>query len=105
MDALAQSSLWVAANVFVMLVYRVGTSFSWPTQTNEGPVTTGGDAFIWAFLALPVLGLYFIINFVWLFLIVKRRNWPNLVVFLLTAGAWLCLLTIEIIIRRQATLY
>jgi hypothetical protein len=103
--SLKKSQGWVIANFSGLLCYFALTSLSWPTQTNEGPITTGNDAMIWGLLAFPILAIFVVSNSAWLTLIVWRKNWRTIPAWLLVVIIWTSTLVIEMYIRRQATPY
>ncbi len=63
-----------------------------PTITDEGPIETGSEAIMWGFFAFPILIAFFVINFVWLALILwkvyKHKDRKRLKAWLLIAIAW-----------------
>jgi len=103
--SIQKSWRWLLANFVGGLSYLIAASFSMPTDTNEGPITTGNDAFSWFFLAFPILGIFAVCNIGWLFQIVFHKDWKSLPSWLCVFVIWCCLLWVEIYLRRQATPY
>jgi hypothetical protein len=73
---------WIFLNVTLMVAFNAVTLLVMPTQTNEGPVLTGGDMLILGALVLPVYALAILVNLIWLIAIVWKRKWH-------AGGAWL----------------
>ncbi|RRA47341.1 hypothetical protein [Acidipila sp. EB88] len=71
-----------ALNALGAMFYVYAASFSWvmPQECAAGLRTITGEPITWAVAILPILSLFFLINFVWGVGIVRRRRWG--------AGRW-----------------
>lgn len=93
---------WIGANCIGLISYTALAPISWPTQTTEGPVSTGGDAIIWGLTELPVLFLFFFVNLAWLTAILWRKDKQAGIAWSVTAIAWTGLLALDMRVFRQA---
>lgn len=102
-QAVRKSWLWITTNIIGLFTYLYYSSSSWPKyETNLGLVITGNDAFMWGVFAFPILVVMFLMNMLWLFLVVRRKKRPSFFVWLWVAIIWACVLSVEIFICRQA---
>jgi len=73
--------------------YLVLASRGWRNQADSDlPIT--GEPFVWA-AALPVFGLFSIVNVAWGMKILIRRSWDHAKLWLMTAGIWLAAIWLD----------
>jgi hypothetical protein len=61
------------ANVVGIVVYLILASRGWRIPEEQGLIPIVGEPFVWA-LALPVLGLFILVDSIWGVLLVRERT-------------------------------
>ena len=89
----ARHMMWLL-NLIGALTYLVLASRSWAIPSEHGQVPITGEPFVWA-LALPVFGVFSIVNLAWGAMILTRRQWDAARFWLLTALIWLAAVWID----------
>ena len=79
----------------VVYVYRASPSWANPVERQAGIYTITGEPFVWFAGILPVLILFFIVNFAWAALITTRPQWRNNRLWLLAAVCWLAAVCLD----------
>jgi hypothetical protein len=79
----------------VVYVYRASPSWAIPVERQAGIYTTTGEPFVWFTGILPVLTLFFIVNLVWVALIITRPQWRSNRTWLLAAICWLAAVWVD----------
>jgi hypothetical protein len=79
---------FMAANAVGIVLYLVLASRGWRTPLEHGMVPVTGEPFVWA-LALPVLGVFLLADFVWGGLLLRDRESKRGLWWLVTAAVWL----------------
>ena len=85
----------VAFNLIGAIVYVRLASLSWAIPQEKGLHSQTAEPFIWAFGAIPIFTIFFVVNVVWGGLILVRRHWRSGYLWLLTALIWLVAVVID----------
>jgi hypothetical protein len=76
------------ANVAGAVLYLLLASRGWRIESEHGVIPISGEPFVWA-LALPVLGVFLILNFVWAVILLRRREgWRTALWWISSASIW-----------------
>ena len=85
----------VFANSVGALLYLWLASHGWRIPSEHGVVPVTGEPFVWA-LALPVPGIFLVIDAVWgVFLLRRYRGWKAMLWGLITASIWLIAVCVD----------
>jgi hypothetical protein len=79
---------FMAANAVGIVLYLRLASRGWRIPQEQGMVPIAGEPFVWA-LALPVLGVFFLADVVWVVLLLRDRESKRGLWWLVTAAVWL----------------
>jgi hypothetical protein len=82
------------ANVVGIVVYLILASRGWRIPEEQGLIPIVGEPFVWA-LALPVLGLFILVDSIWGVLLVRERTPEKWRWWLATVIAWVIAIGID----------
>jgi len=86
------------ANVGGIALYLWAASLAWviPSERAAGIDTVTGEPFIWAMGAVPVFGIYLVVNLIWLVVSLVRKRWRNTwTSYALVWAAWVVAVIID----------
>lgn len=94
LNAIRQEKWWLGANLVGVGLFLWFASRTWLEPQLRGElVATGGDGVIWTLTALPVLGVFFLADLVWLLLATRRgiqtKDWLSATVVSSVAVIWI----------------
>jgi hypothetical protein len=83
-------------NVIGAIAYLARASSAWaiPQEREAGIHSITGEPFVWCVAIFPIIVFFFLLNFVWGAVIV-RRQWQAVGFWLLTALVWLGAVAID----------
>jgi hypothetical protein len=90
----SQDMMFMAANAVGILLYLWLASRGWRIPLEHGMVPVSGEPFVWA-LALPVLGIFFLVDIVWGVFLIRGRESRRRLWWLLTLAVWLLAIGID----------
>lgn len=82
------------ANVAGIAAYLGLASRSWRIPEEHGEIPIAGEPFVWA-MALPVLGIFFLVDLVWGGLLWRRRDRRAALWWFVVFGLWLIALVVD----------
>jgi hypothetical protein len=86
----------LVANLLGSFVYLWLGSWTWTPANERGlGLDSAGDFMIWGLSALPVLIVFFVLDFGWAVVILIRRQWKSGLSWLLVAIMWFIALAID----------
>ncbi len=85
---------FIAANAVGIVLYLVLASRGWRIPEEHGMVPVTGEPFVWAF-ALPVLGVFILVDLVWGGLLLRDSQPKRKLRWLGTAAIWLLAIAID----------
>ena len=91
-----KGTILLVANVVGVFVFLWLGSWTWTSpQERAMHIFTPGDALVWAFSALPVLAIFFVLNVSWGVVVLLGRQWKSGRTWLLVAMIWFIALAID----------
>lgn len=84
----------IVANAVGIVFYLVLASRGWRVSEEHGIIPVTGEPFAWV-LALPVLGVFLLVNIVWGVLLLRHRNSKRGQWWILTVGVWLLTICVD----------
>ncbi len=75
-------------NIVGAILYDWGTSLTWAIPQERGLNSVTAEPFIWAFVALPILAIFLLLNVSWGTFLVWRRDWSSGRFWLITPLIW-----------------
>ena len=82
------------ANGVGIALYLVLASRGWRIPEEHGMVPVTGEPFVWV-EALPVLGIFFLADFIWGGLLLRQKEWKGRLWWLATTAVWLLAIGID----------
>jgi len=91
--SLSREKIWIAVNIVGIVLYLYFASRIWAPPGESGLEGGPGDPFIWVISAFPFLAVCFIVNIIWLALMLfklrKSSAWIGLLLWIFLMAAWL----------------
>lgn len=81
--------LLLSLNVISAVTYVVAASHGWRIPEEHGEVPVTGEPFVWFAGIFPIVALFSLLNLVWGFIILTRRQWHAARWWLFAALIWL----------------
>jgi hypothetical protein len=87
----------IVLNAIGAVVYVARASNAWaiPQERELGLHSTTGEPFVWFLEVLPIVIVFFVLNFAWGALILSRRQWRSGSSWLLATLIWLVAVGID----------
>src|SRR5258708_7428339 len=82
-------------NLAGSVLYLWMSSFSWAIPEEKGLNSTTGEPFIWAMAVLPILAVALLVNVPWGILILRRKQWNSVRLWLFVGLIWLIAIAID----------
>lgn len=85
-------------NLGGIVLYLWAASLAWaiPSERAEGLDSITGEPLIWATRAVPVFGLFLVVNSVWLIVSLARKRWRKTwVSYALVWAAWVVAIVVD----------
>jgi hypothetical protein len=86
--------MFTAANAVGIVVYLVLASRGWRIPQEHGMVPVTGEPFVWV-LAVPVFGVFLLVDIVWGGLLLRDRESKRRLWWLVTAAVWVLAIGID----------
>jgi hypothetical protein len=88
------NTTFILANALGIVLYLVLASRGWRIPEEHGMVPVTGEPFVWAD-ALPVLGLFALVDITWGGLLLRHKEWRGRPLWLVTVVMWLLVLVLD----------
>jgi len=86
----------MTTNVVGIVFYLWLASRGWRLPQEHRAVPVSGEPFVWA-LALPILGVFLLIDIVWGGLLLRRRERKRWLWWFIIGGLWLIALCVDFV--------
>jgi membrane protein YdbS with pleckstrin-like domain len=82
---------FLVTNIVGAVVYVMASSRGWaiPQEREAGFYSVTGEPFIWAIAVVPIWALFSLLNLIWAAIIVRRKQWRDTWLWVVTACIWL----------------
>jgi hypothetical protein len=87
---------FIVANVVGIVFYLRLASHGWRIPQEHGAVPVSGEPFVWV-LALPVLGVFLLVDLVWGGLLIRRSEQKKWLWWFMVVGLWLIALCVDFV--------
>jgi hypothetical protein len=88
------NAYFVVGNVFGVVAYLKLASQGWRIAAEHGIIPVTGEPLVWA-LALPVVAVFFLLDTIWVGLLLRHKGWKGRPRWLGTVVMWLLAVIVD----------
>jgi hypothetical protein len=89
------SRMLLVLNTLGAVIYVFRASPSWAIPQEHGLISPTGEPFVWAAAVFPILAAFLLLNLIWGIVILVRKQWFNVRLWLLTTPIWMVAIGID----------